>query len=67
MMARKVEPLKIRIFINGEERSVFTPEEQERMRKRMSDTMSEYFRLHPDEYADLCRRQDEKAARERRP
>ena len=65
-MARKTEPLKVRIFINGEERSVFTPEEQERMRKRMSNAMSEYYSQHPEEYADFCRRQDEKAALERR-
>lgn len=64
-MAGKAAPLKIRIFINGEERSTFTPEEQERMRKRMSSAMSEYYRQHPDEYEDLCRRMDEKANRSR--
>lgn len=57
-MARKKEPLKVRVFINGEERSVFTPDEIARMMKRMGEAMSEYFRLHPDEWEDYCRRMD---------
>ena len=61
-MARKKEPLKVRVFINGEERSVFTPDEIARMMKRMGEVMSEYFRLHPDEWEDYCRRMDEMEA-----
>ena len=57
-MARKAKPLTVRIFINGEERSVFTPEEQARIQKRMSEAMSDYYRRHPEEYEDLCRRMD---------
>lgn len=61
-MARRSEPLTVRIFINGEERSQFTPEEMERAMKRMGQVMSEYYRLHPEEYEDLCRRDDAKKA-----
>ena len=60
-MARKANPLTVRIYINGEERSVFTPEEQARIHKRMSEAMSDYYRRHPEEYEDLCRRMDANA------
>ena len=56
-MGRKAEPLKVRNFINGEERSVFTPEELAIMTKRMGEAVSEHFRTHPDEWADYCRRE----------
>ena len=61
-MGRRAEPPSFRIFINGEERSEFTPEEKERMSKRLSKVMSEYFSNHLDEYEDYCRRMDERAA-----
>ena len=61
-MARKSAELTVRIFINGEERDQFTPEEMARAMKRMGETMSEYYRLHPEEYEDLCRRDDAKKA-----
>lgn len=61
-MASRAKPLTVRIFINGEERSEFTPEEMARAMKRMGEVMSEYYRLHPEEYEDYCRRQDAKLA-----
>ena len=51
------EPLKVNLFIERdgrvEEFSGYTEEEQAAKSEELSKTMSQYFTLHPEEYARL--------------
>lgn len=54
----KGRELTFRCFIerNGEivPFTGYTPEEEKRVQKRLSDTVSAYFTQHPDEFKILC-------------
>lgn len=49
------EPLKVNLFIERDDRTEefygYTEEEQAAKSEELSKTMSQYFTLHPEEYA----------------
>lgn len=49
-MARKQKPLTCTFYMNGEPVDRLTPDQLERMARRMGEVMSIYYTAHPEEY-----------------
>lgn len=47
------KPLTVTLHIGGKQVEELTEEQLDRMAQRLSETMSRYYSLHPDEFAKL--------------
>ena len=52
-MARKEQKLTCTFHIGGKQVDSLTPEQLDRMAERLSEVMSRYYSVHPEEYAKL--------------
>ena len=50
---KKNEPLKVALYINGKQVDTLTEEQREIVAKRIGEALSQYYSLHPEEYAKL--------------
>ena len=48
--AKKKKELTVTLHIGDRQIDTLTEEQRERMAQRLSETMSRYYSLHPDEY-----------------
>ena len=52
-LAKEKKGLTVTLFIGDKQIEELTPEQSERMAKRLSKTMSSYYSAHPSEYQKL--------------
>ena len=52
-MKRKQQPLTVTLMIWGQEVKTLTPEQREKMSKRLSEVMSLYYTAHPEQYQNV--------------
>lgn len=45
--------LTVTLYIGGEQVETLTAEQRKRMAEKLSETMSEYYSLHPEEYKEM--------------
>ena len=50
---RKNKPLTFTLHIGGKQVETLTEEQREKMSQRLSETVSRYYSLHPDEFLKL--------------
>ena len=50
---RKNKPLTVTLYVGGKQVDKLTPEQCEKMSQRLSEAMSRYYSLHPDEFLKL--------------
>lgn len=49
----KSKPLTVTLHIGGKQVDTLTEEQREKIAQRLSETMSRYYSLHPDEYQKI--------------
>jgi hypothetical protein len=49
----KSKPLTVTLHIGGKQVDTLTEEQREKMAQRLSETMSRYYSLHPEEFLKL--------------
>lgn len=52
-LAKEKKGLTVTLFIGDKQIEELTPEQSERLAKRLSKTMSGYYSAHPSEYQNL--------------
>lgn len=52
-LAKEKKGLTVTLFIGDKQIEELTPEQSERLAKRLSKTMSSYYSTHPSEYQKL--------------
>ena len=52
-LAKEKKGLTVTLFIGDKQIEELTPEQSERLAKRLSKTMSSYYSAHPSEYQQL--------------
>lgn len=52
-LAKEKKGLTVTLFIGDKQIEELTPEQSERLAKRLSKTMSSYYSAHPSEYQKL--------------
>lgn len=50
---KKRSSLTVTLHIGGQQVESLTEEQLDRMAQRLSETMSDYYSIHPDEYARI--------------
>ncbi len=49
----KTKPLTVTLHIGGKQVDTLTEEQREKMAQKLSEVVSRYYSLHPDEYLKL--------------
>lgn len=49
-LAKRKKELTVTLYIGGEQVETLTTEQRKRMAEKLSETMSLYYNLHPEEY-----------------
>ncbi len=50
---KKNKPLTVSLYVGGKKVDTLTEEQREKMAQRLSEVMSRYYSLHPEEYLKL--------------
>lgn len=56
----KSKPLTVTLHIGGKQVDTLTAEQRERMAQKLSEVVSRYYSLHPDEYQKLTNEECQK-------
>ena len=52
-MAEKTKALTCTYFVSGKQVERLTPEHLDKMAKRIGETLSRYYSVHPEEYKNI--------------